>query len=245
MAVGIVDLGAHDEAALESDSGGEHGHVDAMAKLIYSKDQIKPVSIPMTSKKEFEQGSATVFDLICALSQDALLSDVQVINISQGFYAKKEHPVLKRVMESIDKPIICSAGNRNQDNDQEFHWPSNFAETMQHVYAVTCLRDDEGDNYWNFGRKSVTLSAPGIWGNDHRYQGTSFATAWVSRMFALAMAREGNTELNLEEISKVVGQHYEVKTDPGENTSTQLQFRTELPVPPNEKSEEEVAEHQG
>ncbi|MCB0668858.1 MAG: S8/S53 family peptidase [Saprospiraceae bacterium] len=178
----------------------EATHAMVLAKIIEHNGLITPVASPMVNSYT---ETATVFDLICALSNRCLLDTVQVINISQGFYASDPHPVLHKVLKSWDKPIVCSAGNDGWDNDVRPHWPSNFYREVDHVISVGAL--DNRGNFKingpgfnsNYGSENVTLAARGKWG---RIQGTSYAAAWMSRLIATAFSMAGRIDLNLAHI---------------------------------------------
>ncbi len=234
MAVGIIDRGAHNEddpyfakKGNGRQASGIYHHVDILARIIAHEGHVQPVSIPMV---EDPHEVATVFDLICALSNHAEIDKVQVINISQGFYAAEPHAVLKKVLEEITKPIICSAGNDGSNNDEFPHWPSNFAASMEHVYAVSYI-DERGNlgTHSNYGYESVTASARGHWIDD-RLEGSSYSAAWASRMFALASSLESRANLTFDEVVPVVSELYNVTNDNPDPTISKVRLDTIAPV---------------
>lgn len=198
MSVGVVDRGTFRRP--RNFTANEATHAMVLARIIEHPGWIIPVACPMVSSYT---ETATVFDMICALSNRCLLETVQVINISQGFYASDPHPVLHKVLKSWDKPIVCSAGNDGWNNDQRPHWPSNFYREVDHVVSVGALDNKGNFNITgagfnsNYGRENVTLAARGQWG---RIKGTSYAAAWMSRLIATAFSLAGRIDLNLGQI---------------------------------------------
>ena len=202
MTVGIIEHTPHDSSHFfEKDAS----HSDVVARIISDgmNGKIKVRSFPMTT----DGSPPTVFDMICALSRPEI-QKVQVVNISQGFQTPNAHLVLKKVLQDIEKPIVCSAGDEHQDNDTNPNWPSNFSRDLDHVYAVTTNLED-GTAALNYGNETVTLCGPGKFG-DHIF-GTSFAAAWFSRMVALAYLRKSNTTMSLEEIVEAVHDLYNIE----------------------------------
>ncbi|MCB0689498.1 MAG: S8/S53 family peptidase, partial [Saprospiraceae bacterium] len=224
--VGIVDRISHQEENFDRRRGS---HADVLAKIINHSKCIKPISIPMLPHADIDNDEeATLFDLICALSRKADIDKVQIINISQGFKLDYQHSVLKRVLRDIHQPILCSAGNSNKNNDENGHWPSNFSTEYTNVIAVTCI--DDGDNYWNYGDKTVNTCATGSWGNHHtEIKGTSFATAWMSRMFALAFAKKRRINMTLHDVQHALEDLYDISYYDTVRTSELLKFSNDEP----------------
>ena len=209
IAVGVVDRGDFDqgsthakviETIIKGAAGAESG-------LVVKACPIVP----------FHNCPATVFDVICALYNRCILNDVQVINLSQGWYAKNPHPVLKKALAATGKPVVCSAGNDGTNNDIRPHWPSNFSMELDNVIAVSC----EGRNT---GQNSVTLNAIGNWNDQVR--GSSYAAAWMSRMVGLAYAISGDLDITLSDIRNIIDDHYTVSLNPPDHTVTRLTFES-------------------
>ncbi len=243
IAVGIVDRYSHEENEDEENVN----HATVIADIIRQGSNVVPLSIPMVQdthqhtvkdtdeKLELDedpikhQGDPTVFDLICALSRKSEIDKVQVVNISQGFRWSRPHDILYRVLKKIEKPIICSAGNGQSNNDEDPNWPANFSLYLPNVISVTSIRES-GEQYGNFGDKSVTLCATGSWhqpGAEKEILGTSFSAAWVSRMYAEAFAREGRSNLNIRDVMRIVSNNYKVNDDSAIRTKENLQFYAE------------------
>lgn len=222
MKVAVVDRGDFNNPATLG--AGQATHARVLEQIISEPNYVVPVACPMV--QSYDQ-PATVFDMICALSNRSVLDTVQVVNISQGFYAKDPHPVLHKVLKSLDKPIVCSAGNDGLNNDLQPHWPSNFYSEVDTLISVAGL--DQAGNLStpgvgfesNFGEDNVTLAARGQWGTIY---GTSYAAAWMSRMIALAFSLESRVDLNLDYIQQAITPHYPVTTNNNDPTHTKLRF---------------------
>jgi hypothetical protein len=166
--------------------------------------------------------------MICALRNSSIIDSVQVINISQGFYSQLPHPVLHKVLKGINKPIVCSAGNEDQDNDTNPHWPSNFSLDLDHVFSLASI-DSNGTftSISNHGLRSVILAARGQWAGGS-IVGTSYAAAWMSRMIALSYSIKGRVDLNLSDVEFVIDRetNHQVDTNVNDLTQTKLRFLT-------------------
>ena len=199
------------------DSGSIYGgvsHAQVVGKIIRHNNMVTPVDCPMVDDPN---APVSVFDMICALSNKSLIDSVDLVNISQGWYAKNGHPVLRKVLGNIEIPVICSAGNEGVDTDSFAHWPSNFSMEFDHVLSVSSVQGDR-----NFGDRSVTVKAKGHWNN--AVTGTSYATAWMSRMVAFAFSVMDRNDLNLEDISQVIKMSYDVSIGLRDETLTRLRF---------------------
>jgi hypothetical protein len=219
MSVGVVDRGPFNFDG----QSGEVSHATVIGEIIKFDGYVQPVACPMVPHYK---DPATVFDMICALRNTSIIDTVQVINISQGFYSLLPHPVLHKVLKHIDKPIICSAGNDNRNNDVDPHWPSNFSLELNNVFSVSSVNaNGQFSNNSNSGVKSVLLSARGEWAAGN-IAGTSYAAAWLSRMVALAFAIKRRVDLNLSDVEFLIEKltPHKVDTNPTDPTVTKVRF---------------------
>ncbi|NND32420.1 MAG: S8 family serine peptidase, partial [Saprospiraceae bacterium] len=211
--VGILDRGHFSE-------GEPYSHVDVLRKIIEDPGFVNVQNMPMVDDPG---GEATTFDMICALSNRKWINRVDLINISQGHYAFAPHPILHKILKCLDKIIVCSAGNDHLDNDQTGHWPSNFSLNLDHLLGIANVGQSLTLHPTsNFGNDSVTIAASGEFGAT--LFGTSYATAWVSRMIALSYALNGRNDLTLAEIIDQIRQIYQVQFNTSDQTLSKVRF---------------------
>ena len=191
---------------VEPASGNHYEYIRALVKHLKmdsngsKTEKISHRHIPVST---FRSETFTVFDLICALADPEARSEVDVVNISMGYYSCFRSICLTEVLKLYSQPIVCSAGNGDANNDHNFHWPSNFSIYLENVIAVAAV-DDSGALYSesNFGPRTVTCAGAGTFdvSATDKIAGTSIAAAWVSRSVAAAISMKGVQHGNLDEI---------------------------------------------
>ena len=218
-------------------SGSANTHLELVNKIVSNGKYVTPVLIPINSR-------ATVFDLICSLS-NCKLDRVDIVNISQGYYSQVANYPLYEALSKIKKPIICSAGNALANNDICGHWPSNYSTALDQLIAVGAIDHrgiyqnippprPSGSGFSNHGPVTVTLSSQGVFrdGNNQEIAGTSFAAALVSKMVGIAFSVSGNTSINLTEVKNIInslsttmsGFPFRVEEIPTQRMHTNLSF---------------------
>jgi subtilisin family serine protease len=189
----------------------DHGHGTQIAGIItgQSTNNILPNSSTYDSvaivpiKYTDKAGRGSIFHATCGIyyasdywSANAADSNrVKVVNASWGYYGEP-NPTLRKAMDyaadNCGMLFVCAAGNSGLDNDTIAHYPSNF--WMDNVISVAALSSAAVNNlaaYSNYGLLSVDIAAVGdvetteAGGGTVAVQGTSFATAQVSRAAAL------------------------------------------------------------
>lgn len=155
--------------------------------------QILPVKIAD------HDGKSTFFNTLCGL-QYAIGKEADVINLSFGWNnsAFDVEKMFSDLIDTTDAIIVTSAGNKDQDNDIQSHYPSNFPQ--DHVLAVAAAKDDVSDvaSYSNYGISTVDfyaignkiafpLATPNTFSN---FYGTSFATPQVSAKVAELLSND-------------------------------------------------------
>ena len=171
-------------------------------------DSIAVLPLKYTNK----DGEGTVFHAACAIRHAADYSKynanasndstrVRVINASWGYYGEPVttlYNAIEYAAYKYDMLFVTSAGNEAIDNDTASHYPSNFNLPNILVVGATQSAANGGNQefleaYSNFGATQVDIAAAGfdettdngIIGSTANVQGTSFATAQVSRVAAL------------------------------------------------------------
>lgn len=215
MAVGIVDRGSSED---------DRSHMALMNKLIEQPKTIETVEISLVDSPDRE---ATLFDLISALYNKPLLDQVQVVNISQGFFAPEGNPVLEKALRQVGKPVVCSAGNFDTDDHEMPHWPSHYSNSMEHVISVGALKNgwlgNKPAHESNKGAEGVTLFAKGAWSDE--IQGTSLAAAWVSHLVALSFAKNKSATYTLDGFVETVKGMPGIEIDQKDNQESRTGYR--------------------
>lgn len=171
-------------------------------------DSIAILPLKYTNK----DGAGTVFHAACAIRHAADYSKynaatgdsirVRVINASWGYYGEPTatlYNAIEYAASKYDMVFITSAGNDGINNDTAAHYPSDF--DLPNIISVAATQStanagnpEQLEAYSNFGANEVDLAAAGydittdngVVGTK-TVEGTSFATAQVSRVAALLM----------------------------------------------------------
>jgi len=96
--------------------------------------QILPVKVANAN------GKISYFDALCGFKYAVNKPEVDIINMSFGWYAQ-EHELMEKFIEeaSSDVLIVTSAGNRGTDNDVTPHYPSSYEN--DNIFSIAGLRD--------------------------------------------------------------------------------------------------------
>lgn len=115
--------------------------------------QVKLVSIRVIDSS----GHISDSDIESAIDY-ASYCNIKVINLSLG--GPDQLLGTKRAIEHYSGLVVCAAGNDNQDNDSNNHFPSNY--NYNNLISVGAIKSD-GSKYElsNYGATTVDIFAPG------------------------------------------------------------------------------------
>lgn len=204
--VAVVDSGPFSDLGVLED-GDEICHSDIIHRIIRSVTN-KKVIIDDHSLKPKCGEPVMLFDLICKL-MELKGKGYDVINISMGFHGQAPTIALRRALGDLSALIFCSAGNVGFNNDEHYHWPSNFSAYVPNVYGIGAT-DAVGnyEDYSNFGKATVDFSAQGSWLAKEHFRkhiiGTSFSTALVSGLVAGALTHVSSGDRAGKDFREVV-----------------------------------------
>lgn len=174
----------------DNDPYDDYGHGTMVASFIYDKLTTQNVNFQILPIKVFDaNGKGNYFDLLCGYKYAINNSDVDIINMSFGWYNNNNHELLNKfILESNEKVLItASAGNYGTDTDNTPHSPSTF--DSENILSIASLNNN-GTNlarFSNFGRQTVDIAARGknipfhLSQNEIIYvSGTSYSNAYAT-----------------------------------------------------------------
>jgi len=190
---------------ITGDFDDENGHGTFGYRAI-TKDvdnRIKVVPLKVFNK----EGEGTLFGIICAIYH-AIDNGADIINISAGYQGDKNSILEAAVKEAEDEGIfiVAAAGNDEKNVDTVPYYPAAFAKDHKNVISVASqnLGNDKLGKCSNYGKQSVTMSAPGekICGYNHKghrviLSGTSMAAFYVTRQLAVEIASRNRGDFNV------------------------------------------------
>gem|GEM_PF-1739969 len=175
----------------DNDPYDDYGHGTVISSFIYESLIEKSVPFQILPVKVFDaNGKGSYFDILCGFKYAINNSDVDMINLSFGWYLTDYELLHRFVMESESQVLItASAGNNAQDNDQVPHYPSSY--TTSNIISVAALGGGPSTvqlaYFSNYGENSVDIAAQGenipfyLAPNEPIYvSGTSYANAFAT-----------------------------------------------------------------
>jgi len=115
----------------DKDMRDDNGHGSKVAKIINSELTTHQVPHQLLSVKAFdENGRGSYYDIVCSLNYISKLNNIDVVNMSFGWYGLKKQKILKTSIQSMESHVlfIASAGNRGLNVDEDIaHFPSGYA----------------------------------------------------------------------------------------------------------------------
>ena len=162
---GMQDLFGWDFVNQDNDPFDDYGHGTVISSLIFDELDEQQVDFQILPIKAFdENGMGNYFDILCGFKYAINNDDVDVINMSFGWYHNNYELFGRYVQESEGRAVLMtSAGNTTQNNDQQPHYPSSY--DVSNIVSVTALSNDPANielaYFSNFGTYSVDIAALG------------------------------------------------------------------------------------
>jgi len=190
---GMADVFGWDFVNEDNNPFDDYGHGTVISSLIYNELSEQNVDFQILPVKAFNKdGRGTYFDILCGFRYAATKEDVDIINMSFGWYHSDYDLLHRFVEESEDKVmLVSSAGNKDQNNDLTPHYPSSYTVSNTNSLSIAAITNNPFhiDLAWfsNYGVNSVDIAALGeripfyITSTEFvEVSGTSYANAFAS-----------------------------------------------------------------
>ncbi|MEL6561765.1 MAG: S8 family serine peptidase [Bacteroidota bacterium] len=163
----------------------QQGHGSIVAAIIAEELDAANIDFQILPVKAFgSDGRGSLFNISCALQYAINNSEVDIINMSFGWYVDNSEIIGNLLNDAgLSKVLITSAGNKTNNNDFLPHFPSGYGSPNLVSIAAHDTVAGELASYSNFGFHSVDLVAPGSFdlpNLEEIVNGTSFSAAFVS-----------------------------------------------------------------
>ena len=168
-----------------------HGHGSIVSAVMGEYLDEMNIDFQILPIRAFDSnGKGSYFNIACGLQYAISNPDVDVINLSFGWY-QNDLEVFRTLVEEAaanNKFIVASAGNQTNNNNLIRHYPSGYSgESLVAIGAHNEVADSMA-SYSNYGFQTVDFAAPGSYkvyalGADP-VQGTSYSAAFVSARVA-------------------------------------------------------------
>ncbi len=189
---GYEDYFGWDFVNQDNDAHDDFGHGTIIASLIYEKLIDENIDFQILPVKVFNQsGKGKYFDILCGFKYALNNPEVDVINMSFGWYGHSNTEILDRfIVDSQEKVLLTtSAGNAHQSNDNTPHFPSSYP--VSNLISVASLNSHPSEiglaHFSNFGVNSVDIATIGeripfeISPNEYMLvNGTSYSSAYTA-----------------------------------------------------------------
>lgn len=174
-------------------------HGTVVSHIITSNLDINAIPYQLLPVKVANQnGNINYFDALCGFQYATKKRNIKIVNMSFGWY-NQDYELLKKFIDIVQDEIlvICSAGNRGQNNDDISHYPSSYE--SENILAIAGLSGSINNmdsppstgthglsDFSNFGTNSVDVATiseniPFLFNNEtYYYSGTSFSAAYAS-----------------------------------------------------------------
>lgn len=173
----------------DNDPYDDRGHGTIVTSFIYDKLRALNINFQILPIKIFNaNGRGNYFDLLCGYKYAVNNPDVNIINMSFGWYNGDYELLNKFISESKEEVLITtSAGNHRIDTDSNAHFPSTLE--VENILSIASLNNGSTNlaRFSNFGSYSVDIAAKGsnipfeLSENEIIYvSGTSYSTAFTT-----------------------------------------------------------------
>lgn len=194
----------------DSSTSDYFGHATAISSILFGGNGIRGLceeAIPCYGKVLDRDGAGSVESVVRGIYY-AIHSNVDLINLSLGFFRTKNCP--KRLQDACQaaydagKVIICAAGNDNG----AVNWPAALKTT---ICIGSAVRKGRKSEFSSFGEVDFVVPGENLPVFDKKgrisyVSGTSFATALVSGVSALVIAKfkQENRKINTNSVYKAL-----------------------------------------
>lgn len=142
-----------------------YGHGTRITNIIKETMQANNVNFQILPVKVFDaNGQGSFFDILCGFKYATNNPDVDIVNMSFGWYDNHFAMLDKFIQEAQDQVLITtSAGNYGVNTDEIAHYPSGYdSENILSTAAMSGYTSDISLTSWsNFGVKTVDVAARG------------------------------------------------------------------------------------
>ncbi|MGY3793809.1 S8 family peptidase [Aquimarina sp. 433] len=159
----------------DNDMRDDNGHGTMVAKIINSELTSNNIPHQLLSVKAFDQeGRGSYYDIVCSLNYLSKLNNIDIVNMSFGWYGLKNQKILKQIIKLMESNVlfITSAGNLGVNVDEEIpHFPSGYA--IENLLGVAGYELDAPEevqmpdildfisiNSSNYGSETIDIAAP-------------------------------------------------------------------------------------
>jgi len=167
----------------DNDVYDDNGHGTIVTYSIFEKLRDTRVPFRILPIKAFNANGKTKYStIVCSYIYAINNPDVDIINMSFGWYLKKLSILNSYIATTQDILVSTSAGNKGLDTDDFAHFPSGY--DYEFIINTTGIKKTyEGlASMANFGNETVDIAAANQFNFSHSnisqvYQGTSFSAA--------------------------------------------------------------------
>ena len=218
MDQGFQDYFGWDFVNQDNDPYDDYGHGTIVSSIIYNELTNSNVNFSILPIKTFDAtGNGEYFDILCGFKYAVNKPNVDIVNMSFGWYNSGYDLLNTFITEAQDDFIInTSAGNETLNTDYIDHTPSTF--DSENIISVAALSNNplNIDLAWfsNYGTSTVDIAAKGeniqFYLNSVDYimaHGTSFSCAYTSAFSGKLYTNGMSTDAHISAILNATIHH--------------------------------------